>query len=127
MNTHTPAPWNWHDSAGRKNGEGKPIGTGRGITGDVPEMGNLSRFSFAVSDNTGLCVAHCTNALVTMSTERSEANARLIAAAPDLLAALMGAQSALRKALPFLPPDNEYLYVGEWLDEVNEAIAKVTA
>ena len=56
-----------------------------------------------------------------------KATAQLFAAAPDLLAALIGAQSALRKALPFLPPDNEYLYVGEWLDEVNEAIAKVTA
>lgn len=125
--THTPAPWHWHDSCGRKNGKGEPIGTGRGITGDEPEIGSLSRFSFAISDSNGFCVAHCTNALVTMSTETSEANARLMAAAPDLLAALIGAQSALRKALPFLPPDNEAVYVGEWLDEANDAIKKATA
>lgn len=85
---HTPAPWNWHDSSGRKNGKGEPIGIGRSITGDEPPLGSLSRFSFAVSDNAGFCVAHCTNALVTMSTATSEANARLIAAAPELLAAL---------------------------------------
>lgn len=49
---------------------------------------------------------------------------RLAAAAPELLAALRGAQSALRKALPYLPADGEAVYAGEWLDEINEAIAK---
>jgi hypothetical protein len=91
---HTPAPWNWHDSSGRKNGKGEPIGIGRGITGDEPPLGSLSRFSFAVSDSAGFCVAHCTNALVTMSTATSEANARLIAAAPDLLDALNRLQAS---------------------------------
>lgn len=50
--------------------------------------------------------------------------AMLANAAPDMLKALKGAQSALRKALPFLPPDDEAHFIGEWLDEINEAIAK---
>ena len=52
------------------------------------------------------------------------ANARLIAAAPDLLAALQGARAALRRALPHCPPDDAGLFVGEWLDEIKAAIAK---
>jgi hypothetical protein len=42
----------------------------------------------------------------------------------ELLAALEGAQQAIRKALPFLPADDEAIFCGEWLDEINEAIAK---
>ena len=59
-----------------------------------------------------------------------EANARLIAAAPEMLAALKGAQSALRKAMPFIKDPDEtsnigaQLYCREWLDEINEVIAK---
>ncbi|MAK37179.1 MAG: hypothetical protein CMC15_13585 [Flavobacteriaceae bacterium] len=59
----------------------------------------------------------------------AEQNAHLIASAPEMLAALKGAQSALRKAMPFIkdPDDTSnigaQLYCGEWLDEVNEAIA----
>ena len=54
----------------------------------------------------------------------SRANARLIAAAPELLAALKGARDALRKALPFCPPDAESVFAGEWLGEVEAAILK---
>ena len=54
------------------------------------------------------------------------ADARLIAAAPALLRTLRGAQGALRKALPHLPADTEAVTVGEWLDEINEAIAQAT-
>ena len=54
------------------------------------------------------------------------ANARLIAAAPDLLAALQGARAALRRALPHCPPDDAGLFVGEWLDEIKAVIAKAS-
>ena len=56
----------------------------------------------------------------------SEVDAHLIAAAPKLLTTLRGAQAALRKALPYLPADTEAVFVGEWLDEVNEAIDQAT-
>jgi hypothetical protein len=85
---HTPGNWNWHDAFGRVNGKGEPTGIGIGITGDAPKVGSCSRFSFAVTDDEGFVVAHCTNALITMSSDRSEANARLMAAAPALLSAL---------------------------------------
>jgi len=49
------------------------------------------------------------------------------AAFEAMVAALKGAQSALRKALPFLPADNEAVYCGEWLDEINEALALAQA
>jgi hypothetical protein len=55
---------------------------------------------------------------------QSEANARLIAAAPELLSALKGAASAISRALPFLPADTEAHFSGEWLAEIREAIAK---
>ena len=54
------------------------------------------------------------------------ANAQLIVTSPELLEALKGAQSALRKAMPYLPADNEAVYCGEWLDTINAAIAKAT-
>jgi hypothetical protein len=41
----------------------------------------------------------------------------------ELLAALKGAQSALRKALPQLNDEATH-YCGEWLDEINETIKK---
>ena len=91
---HTPGPWNWHDAFGRKNGQGQPLGIGTGITGDVPPVGSASRFSFAVSDRQGFVVAHCTNALITMSEKRSEANARLISKAPILFEMLKALSDA---------------------------------
>jgi hypothetical protein len=46
---------------------------------------------------------------------------------PKLAVALAGARKALRVALPHCPADEEHngpaVYVGEWLDEVNEALA----
>lgn len=51
-------------------------------------------------------------------------DSRLIAACPDMLAALEGAEKALVKALPFCPPDNEAHYVGECLIDVRSALQK---
>ena len=82
MSDDHPRPWHWHDAFGRQDGTGTPL-----RTPDAPR-GQLSRFSYAVSDAKGFVVAHCTNALVTMSSERSEAHAKLLASAPDLLASL---------------------------------------
>ena len=56
----------------------------------------------------------------------TEADAKLIAASKNMLAALQGAQGALRKALPHLPADAEAVHVGEWLDEIAAVIAKAT-
>ncbi len=56
-----------------------------------------------------------------------EANAHLISAAPDLLAALIGAEHCITRALPHLPPDTLAVYCGEWLATVREAIAKAEA
>jgi hypothetical protein len=78
--------WHWHDMFGRKDGIGEPILTNS--LGDRPRVGSGSVFSFAVSDDSGFVVAHCTNALVTCSTERSESNARLMAASPQMYRAL---------------------------------------
>ena len=78
--TFTPGPWKAADRWGN-------FGDHNRHEADAP-VGQVSRFSYAVADSDGLCVAHCTGPLVTMSGERSEANARLIAAAPDMYAAL---------------------------------------
>lgn len=52
------------------------------------------------------------------------ANASLISAAPEMFSALVGAQKAIRAALPFLPADDQATFCGEWLDEINEVITK---
>jgi hypothetical protein len=53
-----------------------------------------------------------------------EANARLIANAPDMLAALIGAELCINKALEHLPPDGLAVFCGEWLAEIRETIEK---
>jgi hypothetical protein len=47
----------------------------------------------------------------------------------ELLSALIGAEKAILKALPHLPPDDEAVYCGEWLETIRQAIknAKETA
>lgn len=77
---HTPGPWKSSDRWGN-------FGDYNRRENDAPN-GQVSKHSYSVADKEGFIVAHCTNPLVTMSSERSEANANLIAAAPDLLSAL---------------------------------------
>jgi hypothetical protein len=55
---------------------------------------------------------------------RNPADAQLIAAAPDLLAALIGAEQCITKAMPHLPPDSLAVFCGEWLADIREAIQK---
>ncbi len=52
------------------------------------------------------------------------ANVRLMASAPALLSALIGAEKAINKALQFVPADNEAHYLGEWLIEIRSVIAE---
>lgn len=60
--------------------------------------------------------------------EELKANAIMFASAPDLLAALKGAQGALRKALNAMDGNSgmfdAYDYCGEWLDDINDTISK---
>jgi hypothetical protein len=63
------------------------------------------------------------------SEDTAKANAHLISSAPEMYAALKGAQECIRKALPLIhDPDDPIhngaqAHCGEWLDEINEAIA----
>jgi hypothetical protein len=56
--------------------------------------------------------------------ERAAFIVRAVNSHEELLAVLKGAEKAIRKALPFVPADNEAHFVGEWLDEVKAAIDK---
>ena len=58
---------------------------------------------------------------------RNPADAHLIAAAPDLLAALIGAEQCITKAMPHLPPDSLAVFCGEWLADIRETIAKAAS
>tara|TARA_R100001086_G_scaffold199616_1_gene115788 strand:- start:561 stop:935 length:375 start_codon:yes stop_codon:yes gene_type:complete len=83
-------------------------------------------------DNLVKSIAFTSNSNFSVSSEECLANAKLIAAAPEMLAALKGAQSALRKALPLIEcPDDlthngTQTYCGEWLVEITEVISKAT-
>jgi hypothetical protein len=92
---HTPGPWETRPTSNPKNGTGWRDIVSTGTTYSPSYVG-----------------------------EALEHDAALIAAAPDLLAALKGAQAALRKALPHLPADDEAVFAGEWLDEIAAALAK---
>jgi len=73
MNTHTPGPWQWH--IGRGANPRLHIQTSAGYqVASTPEINKY---------------------------ETREADARLIAASPDLLAALQDAEFLLRKAAAF--------------------------
>lgn len=53
-------------------------------------------------------------------------DARLIATAPDLLAALIGAEKCLEQSITHLPPDTLAVFCGEWLGSIRETIKKAT-
>ena len=122
-----PEPWHWHDSSGRKDGQGNPIGLGRGITGDEPPVGSGSRFSFCVSDARGSVIARCSNALITMDSRRSERHTRLMAASPRLLSTLIQAVESSGFSLSG-PTDSRAAEHGEpaWVCEARAIIAEVT-
>jgi hypothetical protein len=44
-----------------------------------------------------------------------------------MLSALIGAEKAIIKALPYLPPDKEAVFCGEWLAEIQAAIQTAKA
>jgi hypothetical protein len=83
---------------------------------------------------TNVATVHGTHATGARTEEEARANARLIAAAPDLLAALKLAKNAIDAALPWLHPDgyrknaleveDPHAYCGEIYEEINNAIAK---
>lgn len=87
------------------------------------------KFSFESIDSEWAIVTTASGSIIANvnSDQRQKANARLIAAAPELLSALKGAASAISRALPFLPADTEAHFSGEWLAEIREAIAKAEA
>lgn len=122
LDTPTPEPWHWYDAFGRKDGKGEPRGIGKGITGDEPAVGNCSRFSYAITDDQDFCIAHCTGALVTMSSERSEANAKLMHAAPGMLAVCEWIAAVLPEWITERDPDLEELCVMR--DRLNAVIKK---
>ena len=118
---HTPGPWKSSDRWGN-------FGDYNRHENDAPN-GQVSRYSYSVVDEEGFIVAHCTNPLVTMSSERSEANAQLIAAAPDLLDALLEARDFIGCLLSNTPTEATDLLTnhGEDVEErLNVAIAKAT-
>ena len=75
----------------------------------------------------GADVTVCLAQVIFSGNEAYHENARLIAAAPELLAELKTAQNALRRALPYLPADTEAVHAGECLDAIAAAIAKATS
>ena len=81
---HTPGPWSWFTKAEPDTENAKLVHTQERV-GDMCQR-------YLVGSN-GQGFAHT----VGMSHEQDEANARLIAAAPDLLEALEGAERVLAK------------------------------
>jgi len=84
----TQGPWKASDRWGN-------FGDHNRAETDAP-LGQVSRFSYSIADESGFIVAHCNGPNVTMSAERSEANAKLIAAAPEIFEALVYAEKVLR-------------------------------
>lgn len=60
------------------------------------------------------------------SSEEGHAHAKLIAVLPKLLFTCKGAATALRKALLYLPADDEAVFCGEWLGELENVLEEVS-
>lgn len=90
------------------------------------------RRAFSKGEEIGCVVMPMGYDLSTSNNEENEANARLIAAAPDLLEALEGLLKATRMAHGWAQncgpqyADDDAVFVGEWIDEARAAIAKAT-
>jgi hypothetical protein len=105
---HTPGPWS--------QGEDNPLN----IYGNHASVANV----------------HGTHPTGASTEEEAIANARLIAAAPELLAALRLAKNAIDAALPWLHPDgyrknaleveDPQAYCGEIYEDITAAIAAAT-
>lgn len=125
----TPGDWYWYDSFGRKLGVGKAT-PGENILGDKPPVGQISHNSYVVADEQGFVVARCSNPLVTMESSRSEDNAKLLARAPKLHAALKSLNAAaatidsLTQGLK-LPDDVEQALAALW--KANQGAEEILA
>lgn len=103
--SHTPAPWHWSgDHTHRQFNIYQPS---QQTQKHICTINNLSP-----------------EMLKGRNPETALANARLIAAAPEMLAALIGAEQCITRALPHLPPDTLAVFCGEWLADIREAIEK---
>jgi hypothetical protein len=104
MTKHTPGPWNYH-----------VWGTNSG-----------KHFGIETADHRhGICgVSPNGNASTLLTIEQHEANARLIAAAPELLAACQSGLDGLLAAFPHAPRIPDILH--PIINQVRAAIAKAT-
>lgn len=79
-------------------------------------------YTAETGNHQGLIIDEQTGANIAVTYDK--AHAPLIAAAPELLAALEGLRNACRQALPYTPADSVAVHLGEWIDTVNEVIKK---
>lgn len=109
MANRSPGHWHWRDRCGRLDGAGSPFGR---------------RFSYLIADDQGLVLARCTVPVgAFLSAERSESNAKLMAAAPDLLDALTVALVHLED----IAAGRAHQITDDDLCLIRQAIAKATA
>ena len=107
---HTPGPW-------KKSDHTSPV---FGSNGDL-----MDERLIIYSESSSKIIA----AVGGLYDKKTQANADLIISAPDMLAVLKGAASAIRKALPLVEGETDarqsaLTYCGEWLGEIDEVIRK---
>ena len=114
---HTPGPWHVED----------PLGCGLGDhlwivqEGKTPQVYDWRNLAVVCSDDPD----DCENGQPITVAER-DANARLIAAAPDMLAAMLGVMDILGRAESNASGNPEWGYVSPRIAAVRAAIAKAT-